>query len=162
MWEGVGERTELQHIDPHSYGHNSVSFPFSWAAQLVAWWPSLSGCWFSHAHLIPNWLNFLCTELYNCSTSTFFFSASQIALIPPFHGQRYILIFCYLHRCISYFDSLAGLRPICNNCLVPCNNIQVLRISSKSKPMRENCSHRYENWTTNVNKLPWTIWCPRD
>ena len=22
----------MQHIDPHSYGHNSVSFPFSWAA----------------------------------------------------------------------------------------------------------------------------------
>ncbi len=22
----------LQHIDLHSYGHNSVSFPFSWAA----------------------------------------------------------------------------------------------------------------------------------
>ena len=21
MWEGVGDRTELQHIDPHSYGH---------------------------------------------------------------------------------------------------------------------------------------------
>ena len=33
MWEGVGYRTELQHIDPHSYGHNRVSFPFSWAAQ---------------------------------------------------------------------------------------------------------------------------------
>ena len=32
VWEGVGDRTELQHIDPHSYGHNSVSFPFSWAA----------------------------------------------------------------------------------------------------------------------------------
>ena len=30
MW--VGDWTELQHIDPHSYGHNSVSFPFSWAA----------------------------------------------------------------------------------------------------------------------------------
>ena len=24
----------LQHTDPHSYGHNSVSFPFSWVAQL--------------------------------------------------------------------------------------------------------------------------------
>ena len=28
----VGDRTELQHIDPHSYGHNSVSFPFSLTA----------------------------------------------------------------------------------------------------------------------------------
>ena len=41
--KGVGDWTELQHIDPHSYGHNSVSFPFSWAAQPGAWGASLSG-----------------------------------------------------------------------------------------------------------------------
>ena len=29
VWEGVGDRTELQHFDPHSIGHNSVPFPFS-------------------------------------------------------------------------------------------------------------------------------------
>ena len=28
----VGGLTELQQIDPHSYGHNSISFLFSWAA----------------------------------------------------------------------------------------------------------------------------------
>ena len=28
---------------PHSYGHNRVSFPFSWAAQPGAWGPSLLG-----------------------------------------------------------------------------------------------------------------------
>ena len=33
VWEGVGDQTELQCIDTHSYGHNSVSFSFSWAAQ---------------------------------------------------------------------------------------------------------------------------------
>ena len=93
LWEGVGDRTELQHIDPHSYGHNSVSFLFSWAAQPGAWVPSLSGCWFSLPHLISNWLNFLCTELYKSSTHTFFLWASQIALIQPIHGQGYILIF---------------------------------------------------------------------
>ena len=43
--------------------------------------------------LISNWLNFLCTELYNCSTSSFFLWASQIALFQPVHGQGYILIF---------------------------------------------------------------------
>ena len=105
LWEGVGDRTELQHIDPHFYGHNSVSFLFSWAAQPGARGPSLSGtcssfqhllsncncsigglrapsdgCWFSLPHLISNWLNFLFTELYNCSTPTFFLWASQIAL----------------------------------------------------------------------------------
>ena len=33
----------LQHIDPHSPGYHSLSFPFSWAAQPGAWGPSL--CW---------------------------------------------------------------------------------------------------------------------
>ena len=85
VWEGVGDRTELQHIDPYSYGHNSVSFPFSWAAQPAAWGPNLSrrcshSSIFSPSDLISNWLNFLCTELYNCSLSTFFSWASQIAL----------------------------------------------------------------------------------
>ena len=54
VWEGVGDGTELQHIDPHSIGHNRVSFLFSWAAQPGAWGPSLSGCWFSLLHLISN------------------------------------------------------------------------------------------------------------
>ena len=53
----------------------------------------LSGCWFSLPHLISNWLNFLCTELYDSSMFTFFLWASQIALIQPVHGQGYILIF---------------------------------------------------------------------
>ena len=54
MWEGVGDRTELQHIDPHSIGHNCVSFPFSWAAQPEAWGPSLSGTCSSIQYLLTN------------------------------------------------------------------------------------------------------------
>ena len=38
-------------------------------------------CILSPTGLIPNWLNFLCTELYNSSTTTFFLWALQIALI---------------------------------------------------------------------------------
>ena len=49
--------------------------------------------WLSLPYLISNRLNFQCTELYNCSTTTFFLWASQIALIQPVHGQGYILIF---------------------------------------------------------------------
>ena len=34
MWEGVEDRTELQHIDlPSPSGHSRVSFSFSWTAQ---------------------------------------------------------------------------------------------------------------------------------
>ena len=104
MWEGVGDRTELQHINPHSIGHYRVSFPFSWAAQPGVWGPSLTGTSSSIQHLLsnssdpqliwsPNWLNFLCTELYNSSTPIFFLWASQIALIQPVNSQGYFLIF---------------------------------------------------------------------
>ena len=50
----VGGWIELQHMDPHSYGHNSVSFPFSWAVQLGTWGPSLSGTGSSFQHLLSN------------------------------------------------------------------------------------------------------------
>ena len=54
VWEGVEDRTDLQHIDPHSIGHNCVSFPFSWTTQPGAWGPSLSGICSSIQHLISN------------------------------------------------------------------------------------------------------------
>ena len=56
MWEGVGDWTELQHIDPHSIGHNRVSFPFSWAAQPGAWEPTLLGAGFLYRILSPTGL----------------------------------------------------------------------------------------------------------
>ena len=117
MWEGVGDRTELQHIDPHSIGHNHVSFPFSWTLwdmfsfqhllsnssdpQLV-WSPnwligglraSSAGCWLSLTHLVSNWLNFLCSVLYNSSTPTFFLWASQLHSFNPSTVKVIILIF---------------------------------------------------------------------
>ena len=55
VWEGVGDKTELQHIDPHSIGNNRVSFPFSWVAKPGAWGPSLSGTCSSIQHLLSNW-----------------------------------------------------------------------------------------------------------
>ena len=103
MWEGVGDRTELQRIDHHSYGHQrfflvllgcSTGSPgsqplwvlvFSTAFYLQLLWTSNSlivvpKCpfwWvlFSLQHHFAtlqslNWLNFLCTELYNSSTPT--------------------------------------------------------------------------------------------
>ena len=61
----------------------------------------------------PNWLNFLCTELYNSSTSTFFLWTSKS---HSFNPSTVKVIFwyslsgftCYLHRCISYIYSPAG------------------------------------------------------
>ena len=54
VWEGVGDRTELQHIDPHSYGHQRY-FPVLLGCSTGGLGPSLSGCWFSQPHLISNW-----------------------------------------------------------------------------------------------------------
>ena len=53
VWEGVGDRTELQHIDPHSYGHQRF-FPVLLGCSTGGQGPSLSGCWFSLPHLIFN------------------------------------------------------------------------------------------------------------
>ena len=139
MWEGVGDWTELQHIDPHSYGHNSISFPFSWAAQQGVWGPSLSGTWSSFQHLLSNCncsIGGLGTpllgagSLYRIFSPTawtscrrgyiiiwrplFFLRASQFC--TQFNPSTVKVISwysstgctCYLHRCISYFDSLAG------------------------------------------------------
>ena len=120
VWEGVGDWTELQHIDPHSYGYNSISFPFSRAAELGAWEPSLSRCWFSLPHLFlqliwsptdflssPRLYNNLMPTLLPASiTNSQSFNPSMVKVIISWYSS--IGWTCYLHRCISYFDSPAG------------------------------------------------------
>ena len=119
VWEGVGDRIELLHIDPHSIGHNHVSFPFSWAAQPGAWEPSLSGTCSSIQHLLSNSSDFQ-TDCISCALSYI------IVQHPPsscgrhkshsFNPSTVKVIFwysstgctCYLHRCISYCDCPAG------------------------------------------------------
>ena len=101
--EGVGDRTELQHIDPHSYGHNSVSFPFSWAAQPGVrgplWWvlvfstASYLQLIFSPTDWLPVFTRVIYPVIYPGSTPTFFLWASHITLIQLVLGQGYILIF---------------------------------------------------------------------
>ena len=106
IWEGVGDWTELQHIDPYSYGQNSVSFPFSWTAQPGAWGTrsllrscSHSSNWNTDFKLwTPTALNFLSPGLYHCFTSTQF-NLTTVKAIPWSND--------ILER-ISSFDSLAG------------------------------------------------------
>ena len=80
--------------------------------------PSLSGTCSSFQHLLSTWLNFLCTEVYNNLMPTLLPVSVTIShSIQPIHGQGYILISstgctCYLHKCISYFDSLAGVNML--------------------------------------------------
>ena len=88
---------------------SSTSFSFSWAVQQGDWGPA-SG---SHSIIFsPTDLNFLSPVLYNNLTSTYFLRASHLLSVQPVECQGYPLISstgcsCYLHRCISYFDSSA-------------------------------------------------------
>ena len=73
VWEGVGDQTELQHIDPHSYGHQcSVFLVLQGCSTRGPGTPS-AGCWLPLQHLVTNrsglqtnWLPVF-TELYNSS-----------------------------------------------------------------------------------------------
>ena len=114
MWEGVGDRTELQHIDPHSSGHNSVSFPFSWA-----WGPASLGAGFLYRILSP-------TDRTSCAPSY------KIVQHPPsscgrhkshsFNPFTVKVIFwyfstgctCYLHRWTYILTARPGWRSIYN------------------------------------------------
>ena len=123
LWERwVGDWTELQHIDPHSYGHNSVSFPLSWAAQPGAWGLSCPVTWSSFRHLSPTDLNFLSPGLYNNLTSTLLPSSVTIShSIQPLDSQGHILInIPRLDAPVIYTGAFAiltawpGRRSICN------------------------------------------------
>ena len=52
VWEGVGDRIELQYIDPHSYGHHRCVFL---VLPMLNRRPGAPLCWLSLLHLITNW-----------------------------------------------------------------------------------------------------------
>ena len=53
MWEGVGDRTELQHIDPHSYGHQRCVFLVLQGCSTGGLGPTLLGAGFLYHILSP-------------------------------------------------------------------------------------------------------------
>ena len=136
LWEGVGDRIELQYIDPHSHGHNSVSgllnrgsgglaslghvphssiFSPTATAQSGAWGPTLLGADFLCRIFSP-------TDWTSCAPSYIIIRHPPSSCgrhkshsLNPFTVKvisRYSSTgcTCYLHRCISYFDSLAGVN----------------------------------------------------
>ena len=74
LWEGVGDRTELQYIDPHSYGHQRCVYFVLQGCSTGGPGAQLStACWLPLPHLVTNgsglqtnWLPVF-TELYNSS-----------------------------------------------------------------------------------------------
>ena len=103
MWEGVGDWTELQHIDPHSIGHNRISFPFSWAAQPGAWRSSLSGTCSSFQLLLSNLseLQLLNQGLRAPSAGLWFSRPHLISNCLKLPMHRVILLF-YAHSISSH------------------------------------------------------------
>ena len=73
---------------PHSNVHDSVSFPFSWAAQPGAWGPASLGHSPHSSIFSPTDLNFLSPGLYNILTSTLFPASVTIShSIQPLDSQ---------------------------------------------------------------------------
>ena len=99
-------------LAPNSYGYQRF-FPVFLGCSTGGLESSLSGCWFSLPHLISNWLNFLCPELYNilrppssCGRHKLHsFNSSTVKVILCYFPTGCT---CYLHRRISYFDRSAG------------------------------------------------------
>ena len=99
VWKWVGDRTELQHIDPHSYVHQRCVFLVLQGCSAGGQGPSLLGAGFLYCILSPtglvseiNWLPVF-TELYNSSTPSFFLWASQLHSFNPSTVKVIILIF---------------------------------------------------------------------
>ena len=80
MWEGVRDRTELQHIDPHSNGHQHFLLVLQGCSTRGPGTQLSAGYCFLHSIISPSLLipkislNFLCTDLYNSSTLTQYLS----------------------------------------------------------------------------------------
>ena len=147
MWEGVGDQTELQHIDPHSIGHNHVSFPFCWAAQPGAWGPTLLGAGFLYHILSPTGLvskllespTGLVSKLTDFQSSLSYIIVQRplllvgvtIALIQPIHGQGYNFDIPRLDAPVIYIGALPiltaqlGHRSIYNTHTVKSDNISI-------------------------------------
>ena len=69
VWKGVGDRTELQYIDPHSYGRQRCVFLVLQGCSTGGTGPQLSAeCWLSLPHLVTN---FSGPQLIRCPKGPF-------------------------------------------------------------------------------------------
>ena len=129
----------------------------SWGAPLLG-----AGSLYSILSLTNS--NFLCTELYYCFTHTQFnlLTVKVIPLIPSTGCT------CYLHRCISYFDSLAGsevnmqqllpqrYNPVQTRKAWVLESDNAARSSKRSKAMHNLSTHRLQ-WHDQQVPFP-TAW----
>ena len=118
MREDWGTEQNCNILTPHSIGHNSVSFPFSCAAQPRAWGPTLLGASFLYRILSPTHLTSSLHPAYiivrhppssSGRHKSHLFSLSTVKVISWYSWTGCT---CYLHRCITYFDTLAGVNML--------------------------------------------------
>ena len=94
MWEGVGDRTELQLIDPPLYWPQPRFFPVLLCCSTGGLGAHYAGCWFSLPHLVTNGSG-LQTDWISCALSyitvqrLLLLVGVIIALIQSIHVQGY-------------------------------------------------------------------------
>ena len=130
MWEGVGDRSELQHIDPHSIGHNRVfSVLLSCSTGGVGAQPLWDMFLNPASYLLLIWSP---TDWISCALSYIIvqrprssWGCHNFALIQPVYGQGYnILILQRLDAPIIYTGAFpiltarSGRRSIYNKWLL--------------------------------------------
>ena len=106
MWEGVGDRTELQHIDPHSYGHQGCVFLVLQGCSTGGWWGKLSAkCWFPQPHLVSGFWSPKLTDFLSLSSYIIVQSPTQYLWKDMFDRHQAEITVCSsqvtLFRCIS-------------------------------------------------------------
>ena len=122
LWEEVGKRTELQYIDPHSYGHNcfflillgcstgGLGAQSLWdmflipASSLQLVWTPTDWTSCAPSYIIVRRPPSSCGRHKSHS-----FNLSTVKVISWYSSTGCT---CYLHRCISYFDRLAGVSML--------------------------------------------------
>ena len=105
-----------------SLGHGPHSSIFSPTAQSGVLRAPSAGCWFSLPHLISNYLTSCLHPGYIIIWRPFFFlrvsqfhTQFNLSTVKAISWHSSTRCTCYLHKCISYFDSLAGVNMLHNS-----------------------------------------------
>ena len=89
MWEGVGDRTELQYIDPHSYGHQRCVFLVLQGCSTGGPGAHSAGCGLSQPYLVSNSsISKLVSKLTDFLSSPSYIIFQSLTQYLPITGHR--------------------------------------------------------------------------
>ena len=140
LWEGVGDRTELQYIDPHSYGRQRCVFLVLQGCSTEGPGAQLSAeYWLFIPHLITNWSgpqtpsgvprapSAWCGFPYHISSLT----PSDLHLSHFLSWPSYILVQCPLNRPLNLWNGMFDCHPA---------EITVMQFRGHSLPVHQSMS----------------------